>query len=170
MTLSVSQELLDVVDINDRVTSIKTRGVIHARGLMHRAVHILVFNSKGELFIQKRSMHKDENPGQWDTSAAGHVDSGESYLDCAIRELGEELGIVLASGPEYLFYINPLELNGMEHSKIYRCHFDGELHLQSEEIDEGKWLTEGRVDDLVASHESNLTDVFRMIWAEYRNL
>ena len=63
MALSVSHELLDVVDINDRVIGVKTRGEIHAKGLMHRAVHILVFNSKGELFIQKRSMCKDENPG-----------------------------------------------------------------------------------------------------------
>lgn len=93
MNLSVSQELLDVVDIDDRVIDVKTRGEIHALSLMHRAVHILVFNAAGELFIQKRSMSKDENPGQWDTSAAGHVDSGEIYRQCAIRELREELGI-----------------------------------------------------------------------------
>ena len=63
MTAGVSQELLDVVDAEDRVIGVKTRGEIHAQGLMHRAVHILVFNSKGELFLQKRSMSKDENPG-----------------------------------------------------------------------------------------------------------
>ena len=54
--LEVSQELLDVVDENDRVVAVKTRGEIHAQGLMHRAVHILVFNQQGDLFIQKRSM------------------------------------------------------------------------------------------------------------------
>ena len=60
---------------------------------MHRAVHILVFNQRGELFLQKRSMSKDNDPGMWDSSAAGHVDSGESYLDCATREIEEELGV-----------------------------------------------------------------------------
>ncbi len=68
--VSVSHELLDVVDENDNVVTVKTRGEIHARGLMHRAVHILVFNSQGDVFLQKRSMSKDEQPGKWDSSAA----------------------------------------------------------------------------------------------------
>lgn len=170
MSQSVSQELLDVVDIDDRVIDVKTRGEIHARGLMHRAVHILVFNSGGELFIQKRSMSKDENPGQWDTSAAGHVDNGESYLDCALRELEEELGIVTDAEPEYLFHVPPSILNGMEHSEIYRYVYDGELKLQAEEIDEGKWLGQKQMDALVADANSQLTDSFRLIWREFSRL
>ena len=101
--MAVSDELLDVVDENDRVIAVKTRGEIHAAGLMHRAVHILVFNRRGELFLQKRSLQKDEQPGLWDSSAAGHVDSGEAYLDCAEREIEEELGIVLERPLQPLF-------------------------------------------------------------------
>jgi isopentenyl-diphosphate delta-isomerase type 1 len=166
---TASQELLDIVDIDDRVIGVKTRGEIHAESLMHRSVHILVFNSQGELFIQKRSMGKDENPGLWDTSAAGHVDSGETYQACAIRELDEELGI--RSGvvvPEYLFHIAPSKFNGMEHSDIYRCVFDGELFLQEEEIDEGKWLSKSDMDSLVKGNNNGLTDILRSIWSEYR--
>ena len=70
--MKISQELLDVVDENDLIIGVKTRGEIHARGLMHRATHILVFNRQGDLFIQKRSMNKDNDPGLWDSSAAGH--------------------------------------------------------------------------------------------------
>ncbi|MCZ6882595.1 MAG: NUDIX domain-containing protein, partial [Gammaproteobacteria bacterium] len=92
MIIPVSQELLDVVDEDDRIVCVKTRGEIHELGLMHRSVHILVFNSQRQLFIQKRSMSKDNQPGLWDSSAAGHVDSGEDYHSCAIRELAEELG------------------------------------------------------------------------------
>ena len=92
--MSVSHELLDVVDADDRVIAVKTRGDIHAQGLKHRAVHILVFNGQGQVFLQKRSLSKDEQPGKWDSSAAGHVDSGETYLECASREIEEELGIV----------------------------------------------------------------------------
>lgn len=172
MTKAVSQELLDVVDAEDRVIGVKTRGEIHALGLMHRAVHILVFNSNDELFLQKRSMNKDENPGQWDSSAAGHVDSGEIYLDCAIRELEEELGVLFDSGLdsplETLFQIQPSELNGMEHSPIYRCVYDGELQLQAEEIDEGKWLSLAQMDALAGDPDSNITDILRVIWTKYR--
>ena len=60
--MSVSYELLDVVDENDNVITVKTRGEIHAQGLMHRAIHILVFNNDSELFLQKRSLSKDEQP------------------------------------------------------------------------------------------------------------
>ena len=88
-----SDEILDVVDMEDRVTGQATRQDIHAKSLIHRAVHILVFNSKDDLYLQRRVWTKDENPGLWDSSAAGHVDSGESYDSCAHRELKEELSI-----------------------------------------------------------------------------
>lgn len=169
MNSSVSQELLDVVDKNDKTIDVKTRGEVHAKGLMHRAVHILVFNSAGQLFIQKRSMSKDENPGQWDTSAAGHVDSGETYQQCAIRELEEELGISDIR-LNRLFHIDPSSMNGMEHSDIYRCIYDGELCLQTEEIDDGKWLLKSHMDEVVADSKSNLTDILRLIWTEFRRL
>jgi len=170
MKSAVSEELLDVVDAEDNVVEVKTRGEIHAQGLMHRAVHILVFNAEGELFLQKRSMLKDENPGQWDTSCAGHVDSGESYLDCAVRELEEELGIVTDAPLEQLFHVQPSAFNGMEHSPVYRCDYDGELQLQAEEIDEGRWLNAVDMDALVSDSDSNLTDILRFIWQQFRQL
>ena len=170
MTLTVSQELLDVVDLQDRVIGVKMRGDIHAQGLMHRAVHILVFNNAGQLFMQKRSNIKDESPGQWDTSAAGHVNSGETYFECAVRELSEELGIEADSSLEFMFHVAPSALNGMEHIDIYRCSYDGELQLQAEEIDDGKWLSPELVDQLAADKASNLTDVFRDIWLGFRQL
>ncbi len=168
MSLVISQELLDVVDADDRVIGAKTRGEIHVQGLMHRAVHILVFNSTGSIFIQKRSMSKDENPGQWDTSCAGHVDSGEAYFDCAIRELEEELGITPAPLLTLQFHVSPTPLNGMEHSSVFSCTYDGELRLQAEEIDAGEWLGEHEMDNLVKEADSNLTDIFRFIWGRYR--
>lgn len=170
MTIPVNQELLDVVDINDEIVDIKTRGEIHARGLMHRAVHVLVFNSRGELFIQKRSMQKDENPGLWDTSSAGHVDSGECYRECAVRELQEELGIRVDSGLEYLFHLPPSHLNGMEHSHIYRYIYDGELVLQQDEIEEGKWLSAQAISLQVANENTQLTAVLRLIWRKFTRL
>ncbi len=170
MKSAVSEELLDVVDADDNVIDVKTRGEIHAQGLMHRAVHILVFNPEGELFLQKRSMLKDENPGQWDTSCAGHVDSGESYLDCAVRELEEELGVVTDVPLEQLFHVQPSVLNGMEHSPVYRCVYAGELRLQVEEIDEGRWLDTGGMDALVSDSASNITDILRFIWTQFRRM
>jgi isopentenyl-diphosphate delta-isomerase type 1 len=168
--MSVSQELLDVVDEDDNLITVKTRGEIHAKGLMHRAVHILLFNSKGELFLQKRSMSKDEQPGKWDSSAAGHVDSGEAYLDCARREITEELGIVAERPMHALFKLSASALTGNEHCMVYRYTFDGPMVLQAEEIDDGRWVSVEAMDRRVAADDPCLTEAVCLIWKEYRKL
>ncbi len=160
----VSQELLDVVDENDRVIEVMPRGEVHRLGLMHRSVHILLFNGKGELFIQKRSMSKDSNPGLWDSSAAGHVDSGEDYLGCAIRELGEELGIYQTLSLQPLCRLPASSTTAMEHCTVYHCVYDGPLALQKDEIDEGAWVSVGEMDRRVAEQDPTITRILRHIW------
>ena len=168
MPTPVSQELLDVVDANDRVVGVRTRGEVHRLGLMHRSVHILVFNRNDELFIQKRSMSKDNNPGLWDSSAAGHLDRGEDYPDCAIRELTEELGIVVAAPLESLFRLSASQQTGMEHCAVYRCINDGPFQLQEEEIDEGTWIRISDMDRRVSEEDPTLTSILRLIWEKFR--
>jgi len=94
-----AEELFDVVDDRDSVIGQAPRGEVHARGLKHRAVHVFAFTASGDLLLQKRSHLKDSCPGLWDSSAAGHLDVGESYAACALRELGEELGIAAPAAP-----------------------------------------------------------------------
>ncbi len=101
----MAEEIFDVVNDHDEVIGQKPRNEIHRLRLKHRAVHVLVFNARGELFLQKRSMKKDCFPGTWDSSASGHLDSGENYDACAVRELKEELGLALEQAPERLFKI-----------------------------------------------------------------
>jgi isopentenyldiphosphate isomerase len=168
--VSVSDELLDVVNENDEVIAVERRGDIHAQGLMHRAVHILLFNSRGELFLQKRSLNKDEQPGKWDSSAAGHVDSGEDYLDCACREIGEELGIVVDQPLQALFKLPATLLTGNEHCMVYRYCFDGPLVLQADEIDDGEWIDPATMDRRVAEADPLITDAIKLIWQRYREL
>ena len=93
------EEIFDVVNERDEVIGQQPRSEVHHRGLMHRAVHVLVFNGAGQVFLQKRSLKKDRQPGLWDSSASGHVDAGEGYDACAVRELREELGLQLSEPP-----------------------------------------------------------------------
>jgi isopentenyldiphosphate isomerase len=168
LPIPVSQELLDVVDADDRVIDVMPRGEIHRLGLMHRSVHILVFNSANEFFIQKRSMSKDSNPGLWDSSAAGHVESGEDYRGCAQRELGEELGIFGPRSLASLFRLPASPTTGMEHCTVYRCVHDGPLTLQADEIEEGAWLATSEMDRRVAAEDPVLTSILKLIWHRYR--
>lgn len=91
----LSQELLDLVDPQGVVIGQATRQRVHAEGLLHRAVHVLVLHPDGRLLLQKRALLKASWAGFWDTSVGGHVGAGEDPLQSALRECREELGIDL---------------------------------------------------------------------------
>jgi isopentenyl-diphosphate Delta-isomerase len=111
-------ELLAVVDENDREIGAQSRRLIHERKLLHRAVHVLVYDKDENLLIQKRSAKKDTYPLHWEC-VGGHLGPGEKYQDAAIRELDEELGLP----PERLERLRKLdacEATGFEFIEIYR--------------------------------------------------
>ena len=100
-------ELLPLVDENGNITGTATRGECHNGSMMmHPVVHLHVFNSKGELYLQKRPEWKDIQPGKWDTAVGGHIDLGEHVEQALFREAGEELGIegfTPEALPQYVF-------------------------------------------------------------------
>ncbi len=132
----MKEEFLDVVTEKGEVIKVLPRSRIHGDpSLLHRVVHVLVFNDKEELLLQKRAMSKDVAPGKWDTSVGGHVNAGESLEEAVMREMEEELGINEGM-PEYLYsYIhsNPFET---ELVYTYKCVYDYEINFQQDEIDE----------------------------------
>lgn len=163
----MNNELLHVVDENDCIVDTRPRHLIHATGLRHRAVHILVFNGEGRLFLQKRSMKKDLNGGLWDTSAAGHVDAGEDYDVSAVREIEEELGITAVNALEPLFKLPASEAIGMEFIQVYRCIHDGPFRLAVDEIDEGDWFSVAEIAERIAANDRRLTETFKTIWRQF---
>jgi 16S rRNA (adenine1518-N6/adenine1519-N6)-dimethyltransferase len=128
-------ELLATVDRNDQPLNPIDRATIHRENLLHRAVHIFILSRRGELFLQKRSYRKDKFPRRWDSSAAGHVNAGESYRDCAMRELNEELGITAAL--THLDKIPASEVTSHEFIEIYAGIHDGPFSWNQHEIETG---------------------------------
>lgn len=88
-----SQEILDLVDRSGRAIGRATRERVHREGLLHRAVHVLVWHPDGRLLLQKRARTKALCPGLWDTSVGGHVGASEDPLQAALRECREEIGV-----------------------------------------------------------------------------
>jgi len=165
---NIDYEILNVVDKMDRVIGQRTRSEIHRLSLIHRAVHALVFNSSGRLFLQQRSLLKDMNPGLWDSSVAGHVDAGENYNDCVVREVREELGINAPGRFEQLFKIEAIPATGMEFCTVYRLMDDGPFRLNATEVQRGNWFLLEEIDSWISFGGDALTSTFQIIWLTAR--
>ena len=157
-------EIFDVVNERDEIIGQQTRGEVHRLGLRHRAVHVLVFNRRGEVFLQKRSMNKDTHPGAWDSSASGHLDQGEDYDACAVREVREEIGLELPAPPTRLFRIEACPETGQEFLWVYRCEAEGPFQLNPAEIEAGGWFAKEKVTCWMAERPQEFAGGLLLIW------
>jgi isopentenyldiphosphate isomerase len=164
--MKMKEERFDVVNERNEVIGYASRAEVHRQGLRHRAVHILVFNRFGQVFLQRRSMLKDCSPGLWDSSASGHLDRGEDYEACAVRELHEELGWSTASALECWFELAACADTGQEFVRVFRTQADGPFHLHPDEILEGAWFDVDAVSAWVRSRPEDFASAFRLVWLE----
>lgn len=160
-------EILDIVDADNNVIGSASRSEVHRRGLRHRAVHMLIGDGQGRLYLQRRSEHKDVDPGLWDTSAAGHVDSGEEYLAAAQRELGEELALFdvalqaicdLPAQPE----------TGEEFVRVFLGYTTAEPQPDPREIAAGGWWSVPAIEQWLARDPGVFTATFKQIFSRFR--
>ncbi|BCX49341.1 dimethyladenosine transferase [Haloferula helveola] len=156
-------ELFDVVDESDEVVGQATRSEVHEKGLLHRAVHIFAINRRGELLLQKRSRLKDAHPGVWDSSVAGHLDSGEGYEEAARREMVEEMGIE-GVDPEEVGRIQACEATGWEHVRLYMVRWDGSPRFPCAEVESVLWLAADQVDAWMAARPEDFASGFIECW------
>lgn len=160
------RELLEVVDRHDRPIGQASRGMIHRLGLRHRAVHIFVFAADGRLYLQLRGPHKDQYPGHWDTSAAGHVAPGESYATAALRELAEELG--LQEELQVLGHVAGCVATGWEHVALFQCRTEVQPVPNPGEIDRGAFFSLTAIDGLLQEAQWPFTPAFRLLYGFWK--
>ena len=158
----------EIREDGSRTGVVKERGVVHEDGSLHPTVHTWIVRSNDksgyDLLLQKRSECKDSNPGCWDISSAGHVEAGHGYLESAIRELKEELGIdalpeqlrevgTRRCGFESEFYGRPFRDNELSMIYIYEEPVNtAELTLQESEVSETAWMDYKECRRKVAGH------------------
>ena len=164
-----ADERLAVVDENDEVVRAERRDVIHGEGLMHRAVHVFVLNKRDEVFLQKRSRLKDLCPGLWDSSAAGHVDEGEDYGTCAVREVEEELGLK-GVVPQEMARLSAGEDTGWEFVRLFALRSDGPLRFPCGEVETGGWFSFELVSHWVGERPEDFAPGFLRCWGLWVDL
>jgi 16S rRNA (adenine1518-N6/adenine1519-N6)-dimethyltransferase len=159
---SLAEERFPIVDEQDRVLREAPRSEVHGDNLRHRAVHILIFNKKGEILLQKRAPWKDRHPRLWDSSAAGHVSAGEEYDHAAKRELEEELGVNIAL--QRIGKLPASKSTDQEFISIYRGRHDGDFKPEPSEIESIQFFAPVLVTDWIVARPKDFAPAFKECW------
>ncbi|MFB7335641.1 NUDIX hydrolase [Streptomyces adustus] len=152
--MSAADEILDIVDENDRIVGRSPRGEAYAQGLRHRCVFIQARDAAGRLFVHRRTPTKLVFPSLYDMFVGGVVGAGEAYDDAALREAEEELGVSRLPRPEFRFKF--LYTDGSGHSwwsAVYEVRCELPVHPQVEEVAWHDFLPEEEVEARLDSWE-----------------
>jgi len=162
-------ELLDVVDENDVVIEQRPRSEIHAEKLLHRAVHVFLQNKAGEIYLQLRSHLKDTHSGKWDSSASGHVDPGESYLECAERELWEEVWVHPKGELTRVARIDASDATDQEFIEVFLAEPKGKIRVHGKEVDSGRYFSLEQIENWIATRPEDFATGFITCFRVWRD-
>jgi 16S rRNA (adenine1518-N6/adenine1519-N6)-dimethyltransferase len=163
---STPDEQFPVVDKGDRICGYASRAEVHGNNLLHRAVHIFIFNEAGSVYLQQRSRWKDRYPLKWDSSAAGHVTADENYDETARRELKEELGVAVPL--EKIFGLTASQRTDYEFIRGYRGVVSEDLIPSRCEIERGAFFEPSVIDGWTSARPGDFAPGFLECWKAYR--
>jgi len=150
-------ELNEVLDENFNVIGTKSRDEIKKENLLHKASLVIVKNSKGEYFVAQRKATKSIYPLKWNIGAGGAVRAGESFEEAASREVKEEIGInaVVKELFEFTWYSDVVSY----FAKIFLAEYNGEINVDLEECEQGKWVNEEEMNKMIEKKELTLDTI-----------
>ena len=152
----MADELIDIYDENNNLLKIqKMKSEAHKNGLWHRALHIWIYNSNGEILLQLRAKEKPLYPDMWDISAAGHISAGEDPITSGLREVEEEIGLKLKKEDLDFWMIRKhkvifRDIKNNEFYYVYFFKFEGDINqlkLQKEEVQKIKFLPIHKIEE-----------------------
>ncbi len=142
-----ADELVDVVDERNAKVRVATRRELRAGDLWHRCTYVIVMNASGELYVHRRTDTKDVYPGYFDLCAGGVNAAGESYEDCARRELEEELGV--DADPTFRFHHRYEGPSGRVWGAAFDVVWDGPIRWQASEVAWGAFVPPDALDAMI---------------------
>jgi len=167
------EELVDVVDLDDHAIGVRPLAECKQKGLLHRAVAVLLFDSEERLLIQRRSSRKDWMAGYWDLSSTGHVKAGESYQEAAVRELQEELGVSCQLRLVSKYLAPKFSAGGLtewEYVSIFAGKHEGEVRPDGLEVEETRRVKPGALAEMISGPTPALTPDAVATFKEFRRV
>ncbi|MFB0628676.1 NUDIX hydrolase [Streptomyces sp. AB3(2024)] len=149
-SVSAADEVLDVVDRDDRVTGQAPRGEVYARGLLHRCVFVQARDARGRVFVHRRTASKLVFPAHYDMFVGGVLGAGEDYAGAALREAEEELGVSGLEQPAPLFKFLYEGPGGAWWSSVHEVRCDLPVAPQASEVAWHTWLPQEELERRVA--------------------
>ncbi|SEM25580.1 isopentenyl-diphosphate Delta-isomerase [Chryseobacterium taichungense] len=166
------EEYVVLVNPEDQITGTMEKQQAHVNGLLHRAFSVFLFNSKGEMLLQKRASGKYHSPLKWTNAVCSHPRIEETYLEGARRRVKEELGIEADLSEKFSFIYKADVGNGLwEHEldHVFVGIFEDEFYLNKEEVEEVRYITLEDLDQEMSEHPENFTEWFKIILEEYKH-
>ncbi len=166
------QEMVVLVNEHDEVLGQMEKLKAHENALLHRAFSVFLFNSNGEMLLQKRAAGKYHSPNQWTNACCSHPKNGETYLQGAQRRLSEELGITADLEEKFHFIYRAdvgQELWEHELDHVFTGIYDGEFRLNPDEVSEIRFISLEDLDREMKANPDQFTEWFKIILEEYKH-
>lgn len=154
-----------LVDENDVQTGVMEKMEVHQKALLHRAFSVFIFNTKGEMLLQRRAEKKYHSAGLWTNACCSHPKPGEQTLAAAERRLFEELGFSTRLNKAFEFiYIAPFDNGLTEHEfdHVFTGTYDGEVFPSTEEVSDYCFMTLPEIRNSLQSHPQKYTEWFKI--------
>ena len=166
------EEKVVLVNDKDEILGLMEKMQAHENGILHRAFSVFLFNSKGEMLLQKRASQKYNSPNQWTNACCSHPRIDETYLEAAKRRLNEELGINCELEEKFHFvYKADVGQNLWEHEldHVFVGNYDSEIQLNTEEVAEVRYISMEDLDQEMKQNPELFTEWFKIILKEYQH-
>ncbi|MBB6682746.1 isopentenyl-diphosphate Delta-isomerase [Aequorivita sp. 609] len=166
----MEEEKVILVDENDQKIGLMPKMEAHEKGLLHRAFSVFVFNSKNELMLQQRALHKYHTPGLWANTCCSHQRDGESSIDAGKRRLSEEMGFTtdLKETTTFIYkapFDNGLTEHELDHILIGK--YEGEPNINPDEVADWKWMSLEEVKNDIQANPDIYTAWFIIIFDKF---
>jgi isopentenyl-diphosphate delta-isomerase len=167
----MKEEHVILVNENDERIGLSEKLKAHELGVLHRAVSVFVFNTKGELLIQKRASTKYHGAGLWTNTCCTHPRIGETNEECAHRRLQEEMGFSTNLEERFSFIYKAEVENGLvenELDHVFFGVFDGDFKPNKEEVEDCTFVSLGNVSKDADQHPERFSIWFRIILEKFK--